>query len=367
MMYSPSVLSLLVTIVLVAGRATYSEYLEPAPPYHHEPCLENEGHAQSLLAANSLQHPEDGITVLADPVEDKNELTERAKKLLTRYPESMNVTQSFTNVTGILNSREYLGWGEIKLVNIEFPLLNTCRPKLSPVKAFGLGLACSDRELFCLREVEISNYGTYSAELGFKVGMSFAAETNAGLIKASVTSTYEASWTTTKTTGHSQTDKYSFTLKQNTTCQPSLVSLELECDVGQDTVFFDTFWRESDNQITLEGRNHRGNGPYADRQWCRSVHLSEEIVNQEQYFTTVLQSDESRGKVWTRPSSDLNRYKTNKDEPDIKNEQLVIRRGSKDTGDFNEVWACDSYKASGKKRTMTFPFGDGSIGYVACV
>ncbi|MDI1487090.1 MAG: hypothetical protein OHK93_006358 [Ramalina farinacea] len=366
-MYSPSILSLLVNIVLVAGRATYSDYLEPAHPYHHEPCLENEGHAQSLLAANSFQQPENGITVLAEPVEDKNELTERAKKLLTRYPQSMNVTQSFTNVTGILNSREYLGWGEIKLVNVEFPLLSTCRPKLSPVKAYGRGLICGKNEISCLRETELSNYGTYSAELGFKVGMSFAAETNAGLIKASVTSTFEASWTTTSTTGHSQTDKYSFTLKPDTSCQPSLVSLELECDVGQDTVFFDTLWRESGNQITLEGRNHRGNGPYADKQWCRSVHLSEEIVNQEQYFTTVLQSDESRGKVWTRPSSDLNRYKTNKEEPDIEDTQMVIRRGSKDTGDLTEVWVCDPYRASGKKRTMTFPFGDGSMGYVACV
>ena len=280
----------------------------------------------------------------------------------------MNVTQSFTNVTGILNSREYLGWGEIKLVNIEFPLLNTCRPKLSPVKAFGgLGETCDDAKVSCNREVELTNYGSYSAELGFTVGTSFAAETNAGLIKASVTSTFEASWTKTTTTGHSETHKYSFTLKPNTSCQPSLITLELECDVGQDTVFLDTFWRESGNQITLEGRNHRSNGPYANGQWCRSVHVREDIVNQEQFFTPVLQSDESRGKVWTQPSSNLNRYKTNKEEPEIKDTQMLIRRGTKGTGDFTEVWVCDPYRASGKKRTMTFPFGDGSLGYVACL
>ena len=81
-----------------------------------------------------------------------------------------------------------------------------------------------------------------------------------------------------------------------------MVHVELECDTAAYTVYYDTGWIDHNsnyNNIWLEPIYYRPGGPYTGGQWCRYSHVAETIIDQDQYWTTILSENPHRGEMWT--------------------------------------------------------------------
>ena len=143
-MYLPCYLVLLGLSLAVGGRHICLDEVQRIAHGDEGSPLGETQHGQSVLSAKSPQTDE--LTVLSEPVSNEKDLVDKVEsKLMTKYPSEMNVSQTLPNVTGVLQNRHYLSWGEIKMIDVEFPLLKTCRPKLSKVKGLGKGIYCKDQ------------------------------------------------------------------------------------------------------------------------------------------------------------------------------------------------------------------------------
>ena len=325
---------------------------------------------QSVL---SMPSPWAGdISVLDKGVKSGSELYDAINRTyLANLPLKMNVSQTLSNVTGVAQGTVDYDWGISKLIDIQFPLMNSCRPKASKLHRVAPGLICKDAPS-CQTTHQVSLEESYESTLGFKIGATITGETDFKVVKASISMTFEASYEQKWSRGSSKSNSYTFNLQNGQTCTPSMVHVNLECDVMSDIIYYDTFWeRGGRTNMWLEEYHQRTGGPYNKGQWCRGVHIREDILDQDQYFAPVLKEDSWRGAVWLRPSSQLNDYKTNPSEPDIPDDDIVIRRGKKGRGGpFNEVFVCRRYLPSTKQRKVTLPLGgegESMFGFVACV
>ncbi|KAG8526114.1 uncharacterized protein KY384_000107 [Bacidia gigantensis] len=289
---------------------------------------------------------------------------------LAKYPSEMKASQHLVHVTGTQQNRINYGWGDARMIDIQFPLMGTCKPKVSKSKEVAEGIYCG-QEAGCQVTRQVTLTDGYESTLGFGISTTISAETDIVFVKASIATTYEFSYEYKWSHSESSTNSYTFNLLKGEYCTPSMVHLNLECDVASDIVFYDTTWDDGPENMWLEENNHRMGGPYQYGQWCRTMHLKEDILKQDKYFDAVLKEDPPRGKAWLRPSSELNKYKKNSNDKDIHDDEVVIRRGERGRGgDFSQVFVCKRYLPSTQREKTDVPVHGSSnklLGFIGCI
>lgn len=117
----------------------------------------------------------------------------------------------------------------------------------------------------------------------------------------------------------------------------------------------------------------RKGGPYTGGQYCRNSHVAEDIIDQDQYWTTIDSENPHRGEMWTQLPSDLNRYKTDQSDPDITDDEVPIRRipgWGTEHQDPTEIFVCQRVSDSQQSETVTIPVSQGEnalMGFIGCV
>ena len=252
--------------------------------------------------------------------------------------------------------------------------MNTCRPKISSVVPLYKGIYCDPDQISCALEVTFSTTDTYQSSEGFSFSATVSAEADFVFAKASASTTIGTSYDYTWGREDGTSDSYTFNLNPGGYCIPSMVHIELECDTAAHKIYYDTAWRSYKNDMWLEPKYCRPGGPYTGGQFCRSSHVSESILSQDKYWTTICQDQPHRGQMWTQTPSELNRYKTNSADPDITDDEMPIRRVPKwgtSGHDSTEVFVCTRYWGSEEKSTVRIPAAQGEdnalMGFIGCV
>lgn len=336
--------------------------------------------SQTLLQTTSKKSPQ--LVVLADePVTGGNLTSAVEQSYLNSLPSSLKASQTLNNVTGIqVGFFEHPGDYDVRQIDISAPLMDTCRPKVSGIKALAEGIYCDSSQPSCSQTVKFVTTDTYQSSLGFSFSTTISAEADFVFAKASISSTYGMSYDYTWGRQDQFEKSYTFNLGPATYCTPSMVHIELECDLAAHSVYYDTGWGHHDyngNEMWLEANGvaseHRSGGPYKNGQWCRYAHVAETILGQDQYWTPVSSQWPHRGEMWKQLPSALNQYKTVSSEPDITDDEVPIRRfpeyGNQNR-DAKEIFVCKKFLGSEKGKTVRIPASQGQnalMGYIGCV
>ena len=331
------------------------------------------GHDSSQLQTTKKKAPP--LVVFDNATSGSNLTSAVEQEYLKPLPSSMDASQIINSVTGIqVNFYNFTAYNT-RQIDIVTPLMDTCRPKVSAIVPLYQGLECPSDAESCSQTVEFSTTTSYQSSLGFSFSATISVEADFVVAKTSASATFDTSYDYTWGREDESSTSYTFNLLPGGYCTPSMVHIELECDTAAHKVYYDTIFMDwaSLSIMELEVTLLRTGGPYENGQWCRYSHVSETILDQDQYWTTVSAEFPHRGEMWTQLPSDLNQYKTNSSDPDITDDEVPIRRTPNygNLGrDSTEIFVCKRTLSSEKNKKVTIPVSQGEnvlMGYIGCV
>jgi hypothetical protein len=301
--------------------------------------------------------------------EPASRLTDRVKDFyMSRMARSYTV-----NPQALRTIHTELEWrsdstGSQRHFNIAAPNITGCVPVLSPVEPLHAGIFCpAEAPEKCEMKVVLTLSQEYASTVGMALSTTISSSFSVGTVDLETSITTEKTYEETWTVGSSSSAEYVFPVAPGGYCVPSMVHVDLECELPRDTVWFDTWW--DGHGLHLARESNRKGGPYANGQHCRVASMSpDKFFPAQPNWQQVDPKDANLGLVWRRPSSELNRY-LGAGEPPIGEQQLVIRPAYGDAYS-KSVFVCDSHKSLGTPRKVIVPLKTGKgnmLGFVSCV
>jgi hypothetical protein len=291
------------------------------------------------------------------------------------YLDPMNATYEVKELARSLIASK-LVWrdGQQRHYDISTPDLRTCAPVLSSVTAIGPALYCPSTSAEpCGQKTTLSLRQEYAATEGFELSTTIkgggGVDGKLGFISVEVSVTASTYWSKTWTYGKETSFEYTFSVAPGDSCTPSVVHVDLECDMVGDRVFFDTWW--NGDGLLLATESNRKGGPYAHGQWCTKTQLydTQFFPAEPPNWQPVDKRDKDLGYVWLPRSTALNADRR-PGAPAIDERQLVIRREYHDEYFGADVFVCDPVPSNGETQKVRVPLSeiDGNVrGAISCV
>lgn len=278
-----------------------------------------------------------------------------------------NLPYSMENSTAVEVDRiRWVFYGVTKMVNITAPWLATCRPVIRGVKALDIPGYCGNVECRISRIILAKE--TYQTTETFRLETTFSAGVNYRGFEASVSTTRERAWE--KIWGRSTIEgtRYEWLLGPGQRCTPSMAHVELDCDLNIDTIYYDTFVHNLGGRLRLEHDNNRKGGRYFAEQWCTQFRVNENPLRIGQDWKWVLTNDRQRGRLWKRPTAEMNQYRINGSS--IVRDMVIVSREQGRGGDWQEVMGCTRDTSRRRQYRVVVPaYTQHNIlpGYIGCV
>ena len=271
-------------------------------------------------------------------------------------PGTIDALQHSIKITGILNKTYVFGDSLWSSIDITTPLMNTCTPVISNVRPLAEGQYCPEDQESCSNTLEFTTTDSYQSALGFSFSASVEVDVDVLIASTSVTTTFEASYEYTWSHGNTSSKSYTFNLKPGQYCTPSMVHVDLQCDVRSNDIFFDTMTDSIGNTKRLRTVENRPGGPYEGGQWCRYAYLQETILKQDEYWSTLCPQNPDEGEYWIPEPHELNDYAlSGHSPPNILDDELPIRKtpGYGDVLSPGEIFVCTRPPGNANNRTVT--------------
>ena len=173
---------------------------------------------------------------------NRSELEEQTKSnFLDHFQSSLDVEQFFVEMWGQIRWSDWTEAprGTWMQIDILMPSTRVCFLRLSEVILLSPGLIC--RQTSCKYTRKILLEQSYSSTIGSSYDVSVSTGVNIGVVTAGITRTFGISYDHTWSHGSSTGAYYEFELTNGQQCIPSMVHVELECDIESRDVYYDTF------------------------------------------------------------------------------------------------------------------------------
>ncbi|KAK0099522.1 hypothetical protein ONS96_008359 [Cadophora gregata f. sp. sojae] len=322
---------------------------------------------------------------------DKEELENAVKSsYLDKFPSTLDPVWFSTGISAT-RKRTSDGYNEY---DVQIPNLGTCHPRLSSVVPIAEGIFCSSTSTGCSYARQVTLSQTYSTTAGLKVGASVTVG-GSWIVSVEMSITTEASWEETWSSGSSESNTYTFNLAPGGSCIPSMIHVELECDVAQGTYWHDTTMPSLAEAIItgllleFDKNRHESAAPYGREgvgsglQYCRYQPMDIKVLEAPAYRPELWKSlindaDTSRGMAYIGNPADLNSFRVpDPNHPSLnKNfdeDELIFSRpgGIADVATQQPRFLrCKPARPKSKSGKMLVPMkGQGGIvqGYIGCI
>ncbi|OJD26507.1 hypothetical protein ACJ73_02102 [Blastomyces percursus] len=216
-------------------------------------------------------------------------------------------------------------------LDFTYPRITTCRVVISDVIGMEKAIVCG-KEQACKISRTVTLLDPYTNSVGWKISGLVGADIGAGegfTVKAS--GTYEKNYQETWARADG-TITYEFSLKANSSCTPSMVHVDLLCDIEEAMDKFDTRFKSEEGKedyLALENNLNK-----ADRlQHCVVLDLVAEGVRDDpkngMQWAPLWPTDHGRGFLFMRSVMSLNEYRLLSDDRQIRLNEIVIRSNSR--------------------------------------
>ncbi|PGH13676.1 hypothetical protein AJ79_03525 [Helicocarpus griseus UAMH5409] len=170
----------------------------------------------------------------------------------------------------------FLYWG----LDITYPRITTCEPVLSNVVKLDGPISCAEGQ-GCKVTKTMTLSDTYTNSVGWKVNGSAGADIGVDMgFRVEVSGTSEKNYQETWARAEKATTTYEFTLNGNTECTPSMVHVDLLCNVEESKYKFDARIEtdtQTYNNLLLENIVNEDDRP----QRCVALELSPELMDDD--------------------------------------------------------------------------------------
>ncbi|KLJ05724.1 hypothetical protein EMPG_10814 [Blastomyces silverae] len=262
-------------------------------------------------------------------------------------------------------------WG----LNISYPRIRTCKPVLSDVIGLEKTIVCGKGQA-CKVSRTVTLADTYNNTAGFKIGGSVGADIGVGEgFTVKVSGTYQTNFQETWARADgTTTTTYEFSLKENSSCTPSMVHVDLLCDIERALYKFDARFKSEKGKgdyLVLENDLNK-----ADRlQHCVALDLVAAGVRDDpennMLWAPLWPRDHDRGFLFMGPVTSLNRYRLLSDDHKIRSDEIVIRSNPRKRNPYpNRVFVCPPDKPLQKVILARVPLkqlDDKLLGAIGCV
>ncbi|OAX80500.1 hypothetical protein ACJ72_05167 [Emergomyces africanus] len=261
-------------------------------------------------------------------------------------------------------------WG----LDITYPRITTCKPVLSNVVKLDKTIVCGKGQA-CKVSRTVTILDTYTNSVGWKIGGSVGGDIGVGEgFTVKVTGTYEKNYQETWASASGSSTTYEFNLKENTRCTPSMVHVDLLCDLEEGKYKFDARFKSVKGEgdyLVLENDLNK-----ADRlQHCINLDLVKEGVRDDpengMQWAPLWPKVHDRGFLFTGPVEMLNQYRLLSDDHQIRPDEIVIRSNPRPANQWqNRVFVCPPDYRPKKAGTLRVPLkqlDNKLLGAVACV
>ena len=300
------------------------------------------------------------------------------KDFADRIPLDVHVRQIMENVIGILDKWDrYITLSWLFYVDIRVPWMTTCKPVIRGVNHLAQGIVCPNGTATgCSQITRFRVTETYQSTEFLRIETTFSVGAGYGGVDASIFTTREQYWEKVWGRTDETEVEYRWDLEPGARCVPSMAHVELECDANFDTVWYDSYFRRPRDFTDLEYRWNRNAGPFREGQWCFTQRVTQTPLQQDANWSPVLLDDGgsraggSRGDLWKRPGSEMNRFRTGTLGRLITDQDMIVRRARRSGGDLQEIFVCQRNPRTGHRETITIPLSSqaGALqGYTGCV
>ncbi|EER45570.1 conserved hypothetical protein [Histoplasma capsulatum var. duboisii H88] len=261
-------------------------------------------------------------------------------------------------------------WG----LDITYPRITSCQPVLSDVIGVEKTIVCGNGQ-GCKVSRSVTLVDTYTNSVGWKIGGSVGADIGAGEgFTIKVSGTYERNYQETWARADGTTTTYEFTLKENTSCTPSMVHVDLLCDIEEATYKFDARFKSDKSEgdiLVLENDLNK-----ADRlQHCTVLDLIADGVKDDpengMVWAPLWPKDHDRGFLFMGSVVTLNKYRLLSDDHEIRSNEIVIKSNPRKGNPFpNRVFICppdQPLRKTGEARVPLKQLGNELLGAIGCV
>jgi hypothetical protein len=151
---------------------------------------------------------------------------------------------------------------------------------------------------------------TYNATAGFSVAAHFGVSKSYydmsfnATLAASDNATYVYTWSDAGFANPAD----EFILYPGEACTPSMVIIDIACDITGGAYRFDTWYNKSDTSISLDHEQHRRGGPYRDGQWCDERQLNVSAFRAQRKHWRDVEPTGLRPLVFAHNATALNAY-----------------------------------------------------------
>ncbi|KAL2362670.1 hypothetical protein RJZ56_004416 [Blastomyces dermatitidis] len=261
-------------------------------------------------------------------------------------------------------------WG----LDITYPRIMTCKPVLSDVIGLEKTIVCGKGQA-CKISRTVTFLDTYTNSVGWKIGGSVGADIGVGEgFTVKVSGTYEKNYQETWARADGTTTTYEFSLKENSSCTPSMVHVDLLCDIEEAIYKFDARFKSEKGKgdyLILENDLNK-----ADRlQHCMTLDLVAEGVRDDpkngMQWAPLWPKDHDRGFLFMGSVTSLNQYRLLSDDHQIRPDEIVIRSNPRKGNPYpNRVFVCppdNPLRRTGLARVPLKQLDDKLLGAVGCV
>ena len=291
-----------------------------------------------------------------------------------KLPTTLKLEQRRDNVTAY-KVADRLGQGGaymgVDIVNLK---MDTCKTVMSDVQELAPGIVCTHET--CSQTYQISTESSYSVTNGYKAGATLTGKVGLeGIAEIEMSVSFETSYEAQWSHAQSTTNTYQFNLKEGERCTPSMIHVDLECKSTAGKYQWDSWWVDK-GYLNLEGNWVRPpHGPYAHNQWCTELWLKQSAINEpamDKRWKALLDYDHYRGWLYMHATTDLNQYIDfpTYPVPRLTDDEIVIRRDSKDSEYKNKAWRCSRPTQFDKDATIRVPLRGHSgelLGFIGCL
>lgn len=311
--------------------------------------------------------------LLTSEVSNTSSLEEHTRReFLNKFASSLGVRDFFVEMWGQIWWEAWTGAprGTWMQIDIMVPITRVCRPRISRVQELSPGIICQQSSCKFTKTMTLER--RYDSTVGFSYSVTAGGGLDIKVINAGITRTFGFEYTHTWSHGSSTGASYEFDLVRGEQCIPSMVHVEMECDIEANMVYYDTFWQGTDRGTLWVANNHfRGGGPFVNGQWCHEIRLNQDILIAPGVWTPVLPGGEGRGFIYTRDPTEIVRHIT-PGQPSwltITKNDVVIRKNQGSGGDFRQAFVCRKGPLVRRQNVIVPASGERSelLGFVACV
>ncbi|OJD18805.1 hypothetical protein AJ78_01212 [Emergomyces pasteurianus Ep9510] len=261
-------------------------------------------------------------------------------------------------------------WG----LDITYSRFTTCQPVLSRVRKLDQSISCN-KDQACKVSKTLTLLDTYTNSVGWKIGGSVGADIGIGDgFTVKVSGTYEKNYQETWASASGTSTTYEFSIKENSRCTPSMVHVDLLCDLEEAKYKFDARFKSEKGEgdyLVLENDLNK-----ADRlQHCINLDLTSEGVRDDSengmIWEPLWPKVHDRGFLFTGPVVTLNQYRLLSDDHQIRPDEIVIRSNPRQGNQFkNRVFVCPpDYRPqkAGRVRVPLKQLDSKLLGTIGCV